>query len=94
MRIEESQTSLEAQELRLTERTSEREVEQALKASFVKKDQKLKNMVGRRSQKSSILMRNIRRKTRSMTKEWFNVTVVSSLATLLEIVGQTKKKQK
>src|SRR3954471_3385560 len=40
MRIEELQSSLEAQELRLTERTSEREVEQALKASFVKKDQK------------------------------------------------------
>src|SRR3954469_9221193 len=42
MRIEELQSSLEAQKLRLTERTSEREVEQALKASFVKKDQKLK----------------------------------------------------
>ncbi|KAK2451727.1 hypothetical protein QL285_010757 [Trifolium repens] len=37
MRIEELQSSLEAHELRLTERTSEREVEQALKASFVKK---------------------------------------------------------
>ena len=40
MRIEELQSSLEAQELRLTERTYEREVEQALKASFVKKDHK------------------------------------------------------
>src|SRR3954468_23715273 len=40
MRIEDLQSSLEAQELRLTERTSEREVEQALKAYFVKKDQK------------------------------------------------------
>ncbi|XP_050889517.1 uncharacterized protein LOC127094776 [Lathyrus oleraceus] len=40
MRIEELQRSLEAQELWLTERTSKREVEQALKASFVKKDQK------------------------------------------------------
>ncbi|XP_050876797.1 uncharacterized protein LOC127080519 [Lathyrus oleraceus] len=37
---EKMQSSLEAQELHLTERTSEREVEQALKASFVKKDQK------------------------------------------------------
>lgn len=34
------QSSLEAQELRLTERTSEREVEYALKAYSVKKDQK------------------------------------------------------
>lgn len=40
MRIEGLQSSLEAQELRLSERTSEREVEQPLKASFVKKDQK------------------------------------------------------
>ncbi|KAK2383862.1 hypothetical protein QL285_071274 [Trifolium repens] len=40
MRVEELQSSLEAHELRMTERTSEREVEQALKASFVKKDQK------------------------------------------------------
>ncbi|XP_050890894.1 uncharacterized protein LOC127096355 [Lathyrus oleraceus] len=40
MRIKELQSSLEAQELRLTERASEREVEQALKASFVKKVQK------------------------------------------------------
>src|SRR3954470_3270621 len=40
MRIEELQSSLEAHESRLTERTFEREVEQALKASFVKKDQK------------------------------------------------------
>ncbi|XP_058725520.1 uncharacterized protein LOC131596799 [Vicia villosa] len=53
MRIEELQSSLEAQELRLTERTSEREVEQALKASFVKKDQKLKKHG--RSQKSEVL---------------------------------------
>ncbi|XP_058769386.1 uncharacterized protein LOC131643253 [Vicia villosa] len=52
MRIEELQSSLEAQELRLTERTSEREVEQALKASFVKKDQKLKKHG--RSQKSEV----------------------------------------
>ncbi|KAK2364715.1 hypothetical protein QL285_089556 [Trifolium repens] len=37
MRIEELQSSLEAHELRLTERTSEKEVEEALKASFVKK---------------------------------------------------------
>src|ERR1044072_3560884 len=42
MRIEELQSSLEAHELRLTERTSERKVVQALKASFAKKDQKLK----------------------------------------------------
>ena len=42
MRIEELQSSLEVQELRLTERTSEREVEQTLKAYFVKKDQKQK----------------------------------------------------
>ncbi|KAK2401579.1 hypothetical protein QL285_051162 [Trifolium repens] len=40
MRVEELQSSLEAHELRMTERTSEREAEQALKASFVKKDQK------------------------------------------------------
>jgi hypothetical protein len=41
MRIEELQTSLEAQELRLTERTSEREVEQqALKADSGKNHQK------------------------------------------------------
>ncbi|XP_050918745.1 uncharacterized protein LOC127136196 [Lathyrus oleraceus] len=40
VRIKELQISIEAQELRLTERTSEREVEQTLKASFVKKDQK------------------------------------------------------
>src|SRR3954469_25648328 len=40
MRIEELQSSLEAQELRFTERNFEREVEQALKAFFVKKDQK------------------------------------------------------
>ncbi|XP_058756745.1 uncharacterized protein LOC131629958 [Vicia villosa] len=52
MRIEELQSSLDAQELRLTERTSEREVEQALKASFVKKDQKLKKHG--RSQKSEV----------------------------------------
>ncbi|XP_058733492.1 uncharacterized protein LOC131605114 [Vicia villosa] len=52
MRIKELQSSLEAQELRLTERTSEREVEQALKASFVKKDQKLKKHG--RSQKSEV----------------------------------------
>ena len=38
MKIEELQSSLEVHELRLTERTSEREVEQALKASVVKKD--------------------------------------------------------
>src|SRR3954469_13204194 len=58
MRIEELQSSLEAQELRLTERTSEREVEQALKASFVKKDQKhswseSKNRHGDRFQKEA-----------------------------------------
>ncbi|XP_058776869.1 uncharacterized protein LOC131651219 [Vicia villosa] len=52
MRIEELQSSLEAEELRLTERTSEREVEHALKASFVKKDQKLKKHG--RSQKSEV----------------------------------------
>ena len=40
MRIEELQSSLELQQLRLTERTSEREAEQALKPSFVKKDTK------------------------------------------------------
>ncbi|XP_050909173.1 uncharacterized protein LOC127122942 [Lathyrus oleraceus] len=40
MRIEELHISLEAQELHLTERTSEREVEQILKASFVKQEQK------------------------------------------------------
>ncbi|KAK2398886.1 hypothetical protein QL285_048781 [Trifolium repens] len=40
MRVEELQSSLEAHELRMTERTSEREAEQALKASFAKKDQK------------------------------------------------------
>ncbi|KAK2397497.1 hypothetical protein QL285_059065 [Trifolium repens] len=40
MRVEELQSSLEAHELRMTERTSEREAEQALKASVVKKDQK------------------------------------------------------
>ena len=51
MRIEELQSSLEAQELRLSERTSEREAEQALKASFVKKDQK-QNRRGDRFQKS------------------------------------------
>src|SRR3954462_6435459 len=38
MRIEKLQSSLEAQELRPTERTSEREVEQAQNDSFVKKD--------------------------------------------------------
>src|ERR1051325_10422523 len=57
MRIEELQSSLEAHELRLIERTSERKVEQALKASFVKKDQKhswseAKNRRGDRFQKS------------------------------------------
>src|ERR1044072_3734826 len=57
MRIEELQSSLEAHELRLTERTSEREVKQAIKASFVKKDQKnfwveAKNRRGDRFQKS------------------------------------------
>lgn len=41
MRIEELQRSLEAQELHLTERTSEREVEWALKASSSKKNHKL-----------------------------------------------------
>jgi hypothetical protein len=40
IRIEELQSSLEAHELRMTERTSKREAEQALKASVVKKDQK------------------------------------------------------
>ncbi|KAK2356374.1 hypothetical protein QL285_093712 [Trifolium repens] len=40
MKVEELQSSLEAHELRMTERTPEREAEQALKASFVKKDQK------------------------------------------------------
>ncbi|KAK2391241.1 hypothetical protein QL285_064719 [Trifolium repens] len=40
MKVEELQSSLEAHELRMTERTSEREAKQALKASFVKKDQK------------------------------------------------------
>lgn len=40
MKIEELQSSLEAQELRLTGRNYEREVEQALKASSVKKNQK------------------------------------------------------
>ncbi|KAK2369275.1 hypothetical protein QL285_082421 [Trifolium repens] len=40
MRVEELESSLDAHELRMTERTSEREAEQALKASFVKKDQK------------------------------------------------------
>jgi hypothetical protein len=41
MRLEELQSSLEAQELRLTERTSEREVEQqALKSASGRKDQK------------------------------------------------------
>ena len=38
MKIEELQSSIEAHELHLTDRTSEREVEQALKASVVKKD--------------------------------------------------------
>src|ERR1051325_10733610 len=57
MRIEELQSNLEAHELRLTERTSEREVKQALKAYFVKKDQKhswseAKNRRGDRFQKS------------------------------------------
>ena len=50
MKIEELQSSLEAHELRLIERTSEREVEQDLKASFVKKDQK-QNRRGDRYQK-------------------------------------------
>src|ERR1044072_6127155 len=59
MRIEELQNSLEAHELCLTERTSEREVEQALKASFIKKDQKhswseANNRCGDRFQKSEI----------------------------------------
>lgn len=40
MRIEKLQSSLEVQELRLTERISEREVERALKASSSKKNQK------------------------------------------------------
>ncbi|XP_050900724.1 uncharacterized protein LOC127107480 [Lathyrus oleraceus] len=40
MRIKELQSNLEAQELHLTERNSEREVKQALKASFGKKNQK------------------------------------------------------
>lgn len=40
MRIEELQSSLWAQELRLTERNSKKELEQALKASFGKKSQK------------------------------------------------------
>ncbi|KAK2364503.1 hypothetical protein QL285_089370 [Trifolium repens] len=40
MKVEELQSSLEAHELRMTERTSEREAEQALKASIIKKDQK------------------------------------------------------
>ena len=40
MSIEELQSSLEAQEQRLTERTYERDVEQALKASFGKNSQK------------------------------------------------------
>src|ERR1051325_9699843 len=72
MKIEELQSSLEAHELRLIDRTSEREVEQSLKAFFVKKDQKQNNMViNSRSQKLSILMRNIRRETRG---ERFNVT--------------------
>jgi transposase InsO family protein len=53
MRIEELQSSLEAQELRLAERTSEREVEQALKAFFVKKDQKHSNRRGDRFQKEA-----------------------------------------
>ncbi|CAI8612294.1 unnamed protein product [Vicia faba] len=50
MRIEELQSSLKTQELCLTERTSEREVEQTLKASFVKNDQNQKKQD--RSQKS------------------------------------------
>ena len=40
MRIEELQSSLEAQELRLTKRNSEREIEQTLKAYFAKKNKK------------------------------------------------------
>jgi hypothetical protein len=50
MRMEELQSSLEAQELCMTERASERKVEQTLKASFVKKDQKHRR--GDRFQKS------------------------------------------
>lgn len=40
MRIKEQHSILEAQELRLTERNLEREVEQAMKASSSKKNQK------------------------------------------------------
>lgn len=40
MRIEELQSSLEAQELRLTKRNSEREPERALESFFVKKNKK------------------------------------------------------
>ena len=48
-----------------------------------------------RSQKSSIMMKiNIRRERRNMTREWFSITIVIGLATLLKIVGKTKKKQK
>ena len=40
------------------------------------------------------MRRNIAREGRSMTREWFNVTVVIGLATFLKIVGQTNKKKK
>lgn len=53
------------------------------------------DMVGLRSQKPPILLRrNIIRKGRSLTREWFNVTYVIGLATLLRIVGQTRKASK
>src|SRR3954465_3076079 len=95
MRIEELQSSLEAQELRLTERTSEREVEQALKASFVKKDQKhswseSKNRRGDRFQKEASTS-DEKKYHKGKEKKKVNVTIANSLAILLETVWQTKE---
>lgn len=83
----------------MTERTSKREVKQALKASFIKKDQKQSwSEAKKRSdgvQKSEPQLfegkRMLIRGRISMTRRKFSVTVVRSLATSLLIIGQTMR---
>ena len=100
MKVEELQSSLEAHELHMTARTSERKVEQqALKVTLVrsirsrlgqKPGRKLMMVKGQKLQ-TLIGRRMSRRERRSLTRIMFSVTVVRTLVTMPEIAGPTKK---
>ena len=96
VRVEELQSSIEAHELRMTERTSKREVEhQAPKVTSGKKYQKQPGrkimMVKGHKLQTLIGRRMSRRERRSLTRRTFSVTVARTLVTMPEITGPTKK---